>query len=68
MKAEQINTLEEAEQFCEGVLNDFETGICNKAETMKQLSLYTGRLNDLFWENSKKVIRANPALLGGEII
>lgn len=63
MKAEDINTAEDAERFCEGCLNDMEMGIATKAETMKQLAKYTGRLNELFWENAKKKIRDNPELL-----
>ena len=41
MKATEIKTLQDAERFCEGLLNDFELGIADKAETMKQLAKYT---------------------------
>lgn len=63
MKAEDINTLEDAERFVEGVINDFESGVCDKTETMKQFAWYTGRLNLLFWQNAKKMIKADPKLL-----
>jgi len=63
MKADDINTVSDAENFCEGLLNDFELGISDKATTMKQLARYTHRLQELFWENAKKKIKANPELL-----
>jgi hypothetical protein len=54
MKAEEINTLDDAERFCEGCLNDFELGISTKSETMKELARYTGRLNELFLGECEK--------------
>ena len=47
MKAEEIKTLEQAENYCEGLLNDFESCISDKAETMKALADYTIRIAEL---------------------
>lgn len=63
MEVSKIETLSDAERYVEGVLNDFESGISDKKETMRLMGEYTGRLMELFWENSKKKIRANPELL-----
>ena len=55
MNAKKIRTIEDAERFTEGVINDFETGICDKAETMKQLGNYTGAIMELFLRNYLKL-------------
>lgn len=51
-----IETLEQAENQIEGIINDFETGLIDKPECMRLLGEYTGRLMDLFWKNAKKLI------------
>jgi len=63
MKVQNIKTLTHANRFCEGTINDFETGISTKAETMAALGEYTAHLMGLFWENAKARIKANPSLL-----
>ena len=55
MKAEDIKTLNDATDFVEGVINDFEHGISSKAETLKSLGEYTGALMQLFLKNYKKI-------------
>lgn len=63
MKVEDITTLQDAERFIEGCVNDLSDGLSTKGETMGRLGEYTGRLMELFWENAKKKIRENPELL-----
>lgn len=41
MKPEDIKTLEQAERFVEGCLNDFELGIVSKSDTIKHFADYT---------------------------
>ena len=54
MDVKKIMTLEDANRYVEGCINDFESGISTKGETMSLLGEYTGRLMELFWENSIK--------------
>lgn len=63
MKVKDIKTLQDANRYVEGCINDFEHGISTKEETMAFLGEYTGRLMELFWENAKEKIRKNPELL-----
>lgn len=63
MKAEKIQTLEDSQNFVEGVLNDFESGITDKEESLSLLGEYTARLMELFWVQAKTQIKENPALL-----
>lgn len=63
MKPEEIRTIQDAQIFCEGVINDFESGICTKDETMNQLLKYTARLNDLHWEVFRLRVINEPELL-----
>ena len=55
MKAQNIKTIEDAQNYCEGVLNDYEAGICTKAEALNYLYDYTIALGDLFANNAKKI-------------
>jgi hypothetical protein len=50
MKIEDINDIEDAENFILGTLNDFESGIIDKNEAVKLLALYTTRITELCWE------------------
>jgi hypothetical protein len=50
----QIETLQQANNQVEGIVNDFEAGIIDKQETMRLMGEYTGRLMELFWKNAKK--------------
>ena len=56
MKAEEIKSIQDCEIFCEGVLNEFESGILDKGETMKHLRDYTWHLHKMF---EKKVNELN---------
>lgn len=47
MEAENINTLDDAERFVEGCLNDLIEGISTKGEIMNQMAKYTGRIGEL---------------------
>ena len=58
-----IDTINDAQNAVEGIINDFADGISGKAETMRLLGEYTGRLMELFWDNAKKRIKENPELL-----
>ena len=55
MEAKDIKTLEQAERFVEGCLNDLIEGIATKGETMKQLAEYTGRIIGLTSKLIKKL-------------
>lgn len=58
-----IETIEQAQHIIEGIVNDFESGISDKKETLRSLGKYTGRLMELFWNNALAKIKANPELL-----
>lgn len=63
MDVKEIMTINDANRFVEGCINDFEAGLSTKAETMSHIGKYTGRIMEIFWENAKKRIRENPELL-----
>lgn len=48
-----IETSEQASRQVEGIINDFESGISDKRETMRLLGEYTGRIMEIFWKNAK---------------
>jgi hypothetical protein len=52
MKAEEINSAEDAQRFCVGLINDFEMGLCEKSDVMGELGKYTGRIMEIFWHNA----------------
>ncbi len=58
-----IDTEKEAQHIVEGIINDFESGVSTKSETMGLLGEYTGRIMHIFWVNAKQKIKANPKLL-----
>ena len=60
MNVENIKTLDDAQDYVEGCINDYEAGISTKSETLGLLGEYTGRLMELFAEN----VKANPSMLG----
>jgi hypothetical protein len=47
MEAKEIKTVQDAQTYLEGVLNDFEAGIATKSETMKYLAEYTAKVFEL---------------------
>lgn len=56
MKPKQIRTLEDAELFCTGLLNDFEQGIMTKGQCLADLRDYTFHLQEMFFQTSKRKI------------
>jgi hypothetical protein len=63
MKPEDINSIEDAQRYVEGCVNDYGAGLSTKGELLGFLGEYTGRLMELFWHNAKKRIIENPELL-----
>lgn len=63
LKVKQVSTLNDAANFVEGTINDFEAGISTKQETIDALAKFTGRLMEVFWKGAKAKIRENPELL-----
>lgn len=53
----------ECRHHVEGIINDFESGICDKDETMAAMGDYTLRLMDIFWKSAKAKIKTNPDIL-----
>lgn len=51
LKAENINTLEDMQNYVEGVINDYEVGISTKKETLSFLKDYTFRVLELCNQN-----------------
>jgi len=60
MKVEDIKTLNQAQNYVEGCINDLCEGLSTKEETLGCLGQYTARLMELWAENVKQ----NPSLLG----
>lgn len=63
LKAINVKTLDDAQRFVDGVLNDFESGLMNREETMNAFLKYTLTLQEMFWKNAKEKIRNDPELL-----
>lgn len=51
MKAKDINNITDMQGFVEGCLNDFETGIATKQETLTHLKDYTFRVIEVTANN-----------------
>ena len=47
MKVKNIKTINDAQRYVEGVINDFEGGISTKEETMGYLGEYTARIVEM---------------------
>lgn len=62
-KACGISSIDEAQNFVEGCINDFVNGLSESSEFRAQMGEYTARLMHMFWENAKKRIKENPLLL-----
>ena len=58
-----ITTEKEAFRFAEGIMNDFESGICEKETTVKLIGEYTFRLMNIFWDTMQKKIQTEPDFL-----
>jgi len=63
MKVDDIRTIEDAQRYVEGCLNDLENGITTKEETLSYLGEYTMYLMKYFYERTIEKIKANPELL-----
>lgn len=50
-------SLEGAENYMLGLVNDFEGGIIGKAEFMKSTGSYTMRLMDIFWRSAQQMFK-----------
>jgi len=51
MKAINVKTIEDCQHYCEGVLNDFESGIIDKSEALVAFWEYTVQIHNLFTGN-----------------
>lgn len=55
MKVEEIKSLDQCEKYCQGVLNDFETGVITKDKAMEYLYEYTNHLHEFFAVRLKNI-------------
>lgn len=62
-KLMQIQTAKDAQRWMDGAINDFESGIATKEETMGKLGDYTARLMQLFFINAKVLFKSHKHLL-----
>lgn len=60
MNLNEIKSIDDAQRYVNGVINDYEGGISTKEETLSFLGEYTARIMEIFTEN----VKANPSLLG----
>lgn len=49
-----VRTAKDACLWVEGIINDFESGIFSKSETLNELGKYTGRIMGIFFDNAKQ--------------
>ena len=54
MKVEDIKTISDAQRYVEGCLNDYESGLSTKEETLHYLGEYTMHLMGLFYTKFKE--------------
>lgn len=54
MKVKNIKTISDAQRYCEGLANDFETGIIDKGEFMIGLRDYTYRIESFIPPDKQK--------------
>lgn len=54
MNVQDIKTLNQAQNYVEGCINDLCEGLSTREETLGYLGEYTARLMELFAENVKK--------------
>jgi len=66
MKIQDVKSIQQANRFVEGTINDFENGIATKDETMVLMGEYTNHLMDMFWREAIILIKANPEVLNEE--
>jgi hypothetical protein len=59
----ESGSLSECQNHVEGIINDFEDGICGKEETISAMGEYTMRLMEIFWKSAKVKIKANTDIL-----
>ena len=58
-----VQTSRQASAIAEGIINDFESGVSTKKETMAMMGEYTGRLMQIFWEVALEKIKNDPTIL-----
>jgi hypothetical protein len=65
----ESGSLTDCQNHVEGIINDFEAGICGKEETISAMGEYTMRLMEIFWKSAKAKIKTNPDILndGGKL-
>ena len=56
MKPNEIKSLEQAEYYCEGLVNDLQQGLISKSDAMKDLARYTAVIAEKSREREKKEI------------
>lgn len=56
MRTENIKTIDDAQQYVEGCINDFESGISSKQKTLNLLGEYTARIMEIFAKNQNKLL------------
>ena len=56
MKPNEIKSLEQAEYYCEGLVNDLQEGLISKSDAMKDLASYTAVIAEKSREREKKEI------------
>ena len=58
-----METVTDAEKFCDGFVNDIVDGVIDRDEAFEMMIEYTSRLMQVFWTNAVKHIREKPELL-----
>lgn len=48
MKLDKVESVQDAERYCEGLVNDFQNGIIHRGEMMSSLRDYTFHLHKMF--------------------
>lgn len=54
MKVKEVRSIQDAEQYCEGLLNDYTNGLISNGVMMSSLRDYTFHLHDMFLEQFEK--------------
>ena len=56
MKLENVKSVSDCERYCEGLINDFQSGIIERGQFMCGLRDYTFHLHDMFLNSLKTII------------
>jgi hypothetical protein len=60
MNLKKVKTTSQAENYCIGLINDFESGIIDKTKVLKKLRDYTLQIHDVFFEVAKREVKKDP--------